>query len=141
VRIYSSGRDLLAQIERVIADSRPTLHRSPLEDVVDLLSRGRHYTWVAIYLTAGNNASQRLLGAGGGPHPAQARPEAKSKVLVSMRIAGRELGVLDVESDRENAFGSEDRVLLEKGADLLARFLAGPAGKYLVLKARSLAAR
>ena len=53
-----------------------------------------------------------------------------------MRIAGRELGVLDVESEHENAFGSEDRVLLEGVADLLASFLA-VAGKYLVLKARN----
>jgi GAF domain-containing protein len=140
LRIYRPARELLHQIERIVADNQPGFHCSPLEEIVDVLSRGRHYTWVAIYLTAGNNASQRLLGASGDPHPAQlARPETKSKILVSMRIAGRELGVLDVESDRENAFGSEDRVLLEGVADLLARFLAGP-GKYLVLKARTAAA-
>jgi hypothetical protein len=52
-----------------------------------------------------------------------------------MKLAGRELGVLDVESDRENAFGSDDRVLLETVATRLARYLAGP-GKYLVRKAR-----
>jgi GAF domain-containing protein len=140
LKIYRSARELLGEIKQIIADNRPGFHCSPLEKVIDVLSRGRRYTWAAIYLTAGNTASQRLLGASGDPHPAQlARPETRSKVLVSIRIAGRELGVLDVESDRDNAFGSADRVLLETVADLLARFLAGP-GKYLVLKARSLAA-
>jgi putative methionine-R-sulfoxide reductase with GAF domain len=55
-----------------------------------------------------------------------------------LKLAGRELGVLDVESDRENAFGSKDRVLLENVAQLLARFLAGP-GKYIARKARTAA--
>jgi hypothetical protein len=57
---------------------------------------------------------------------------------VSMKLAGRELGVLDVESDRENAFGPEDRVLLEDVATTLARFLTG-RGKYVVRKARGAA--
>jgi hypothetical protein len=52
-----------------------------------------------------------------------------------MKLASRELGVLSVESNHENAFGVEDRVLLEGVADALARFLAG-RGKYLARKAR-----
>ena len=68
-------------------------------------------------------------------HPAHvAVPGTRKKVLVAMKIAGREIGFLNVESERENALGPEDRVLLESVADLLARFLTGP-GKYLVLKA------
>jgi hypothetical protein len=51
-----------------------------------------------------------------------------------MKIAGRDLGYLSVESDRESAFGGEERVLLERVAGRLARFLSGP-GKYLVRKA------
>jgi hypothetical protein len=58
----------------------------------------------------------------------------RKKILVEMKIAGREIGFLNVESDRENSFGSEDRVLLERVAGLLGRFLTG-AGKYLVRKA------
>ena len=52
-----------------------------------------------------------------------------------MKLASRELGVLSVESDRENGFGAEDRVLLEAVADVLARFLTG-RGKYLARRAR-----
>ena len=135
MKIYRDTAGLLAEIECVLATSRPSFQHSPLQDVIELLSRGRHATWVGIYLAAGT-ASQQLLGAGGDPHPGQmARLETKSKILVSMRLAGRELGVLDVESDRENAFGPEDRVLLENVANRLARFLAGP-GRYLARRAR-----
>jgi putative methionine-R-sulfoxide reductase with GAF domain len=135
LKIYRDSTELLAEIECVLAASRPSFHRSPLQDVIESLCHGRHATWVGIYLAAGTT-SQQLLGAGGGPHPGQmARPETKSKILVSMKLAGHEFGVLDVESDRENAFGPEDRVLLEKVANLLARFLAGP-GRYLARKAR-----
>ena len=52
----------------------------------------------------------------------------------AMKIAGREIGFLNVESNRENAFGGDERVLLERVAGLLAKFLTGP-GKYLVRKA------
>ena len=62
--------------------------------------------------------------------------ETRSKILISMKLASRELGVLSVESDREGAFGAEDRVLLEGVADSLARFLTG-RGKYLARKART----
>lgn len=135
MKIYRDAAVLFAEIENLLMSSRASFHHSPLQDVIELLCRGRHYTWVGIYLAAGTS-SQQLLGAGGEPHPGQmARPETKSKILVSMKLAGRELGVLDVESDRENAFGSEDRVLLENVANLLARFLAGP-GRYIARKAR-----
>jgi len=137
VKSYRSPRELLAEIERVLAANRPAFHRSPLEDVVELLCRGRHYSWMGIYLAVGEKARQQLLGAGADAHPGQVSlPETRSKILVTMKLAGREVGVLDVESDRENAFGSEDRVLLESVATVLARFLTGP-GKYIVRKART----
>ena len=136
--MYRSPRELLSQVACVLATKRSPFHRFPLEDAIGLLSRGRHYTWIGIYLTLGN-LGQQLLG-GGDPHPGLvARPETRSKVLISMKLAGREFGVLDVESDQENAFGVEDRVLLENAANLVARFLAGP-GRFIVRKARSQAA-
>jgi putative methionine-R-sulfoxide reductase with GAF domain len=133
LKVYRSSRQILADIEQVL-DSKPS-HRSPLEKVVELLSRGRHYSWVGIYLILSANFTQQLAG-GGDPHPAQlARPETRSKVLVSIRLAGHDVGILDAESDRENAFGADDRVLLENVTGMLARFLTGP-GKYLARRAR-----
>jgi hypothetical protein len=135
LKTYLPTRQLLAEVGRVLA-VKPFLQRSPLEDVIELLCRGRHYSWMGIYLAVGISASQQLLGEGSDPHPGQmTRSETRSKILVTMKLAGREWGVVDVESDQENAFGAEDRVLLENVATALARFLAGP-GKYVARKAR-----
>lgn len=144
MKVYRPTFRLLADVERVLVSARPCFGNSPLEEVVDLLCRGRHYAWVGIFLASGEDAPQHLLcgGADGPVHrsaqsePAQVvLPETRSKILISLKLASRELGVLSVESDRENAFGSEDRVLLEGVADAVARFLAG-RGKYLARRAR-----
>ena len=139
MKTYRSARELLAEVKRLLAANKPSAHRSPLVDIIELLCEGRHYSWIGIYLLVGPNTPQQLLEAGRHPNPGQmALPETRSKILVSMKLAGRELGVLDVESDRENAFGAEDRVLLEDVATVLARFLTG-RGKYVVRKARGAA--
>ena len=65
-------------------------------------------------------------------------PETRSKVLISIKLASRERGVLSVESDRESAFGAEDRVLLEAVADYAGPLPYRP-GKYLARKARTAA--
>lgn len=130
---FRSTRDLLANVEQALADNRPSFHDSPLEKVAGLLAEGRHYGWVGIYLTLEEQPAMPLL-----PNAAPAaRFEAlgtRKKVIVAMKIAGREIGFLNVESNRENAFGADERVLLERVAGLLAKFLTGP-GKYLVRKA------
>lgn len=133
VKPFRSTRDLLADVEQALAESRPSFHDSPLEKVADLLAEGRHYGWVGIYLTLEKQPAMSLLPDAA--HPA--RFEAfgtRKKVIVAMKIAGREIGFLNVESNRENAFGADERILLERVAGLLAKFLTGP-GKYLVRKA------
>lgn len=135
MRPYRSTSDLLANVKKVLADNRPSFHHSPLEEIAGLLCEGRHYSWVGIYLTLDEKSSSALL------EEALIKPNqvavhgTRKKIVVAMRVGGRELGFLNVESDRENAFGSEDRVLLDRVAGMLARFLAGPRGKYLVLRA------
>ena len=134
MRPYRPTNAILADIQRTLA-SKPSFHRSPLELVAGLLCEGRHYSWVGIYLALDPKAAPALLQDASDLHPAQvAAPGTRKKILVAMKVAGREVGFLNVESDRENSFGSEDRVLLERVAGLLARFLTGP-GKYLVRKA------
>jgi len=133
VKSFLSSRDLLAQIERALAEHRPSYRHSPLEKVAELLADGRHYGWVGIYLKLDEKSAPALLE--NLVHPDQfAVAGTRKKVIVTMKIAGREVGFLNVESDRESAFGSEERVLLERVAGLLAKFLVGP-GKYLVRKA------
>ncbi len=140
MKVYRPTRQLLADVECLLAASQASAHHSPLNDVIDLLCRGRHYTWAGIFLAVGEHAPQQSLGAGDDAPDEVALPETRSKILISMKLASRELGVLSVESDRENGFGAEDRVLLEGVADVLARFLTGP-GKYLARRARMDASR
>ena len=133
MKSYLSPQKSLAAIQRIVDNNQPSFHHSPLEDIASILCEGRHYSWVGIYLTLDKHTSSPLLETA--VHPAHvAVPGTRKKVLVAIKIAGRELGFLNVESESEHALGPEDRVLLESVADLLARFLAGP-GKYLVLKA------
>ena len=133
MKSYRLTRDLLADIEQALAENRPSFHESPLEKVAGLLAEGRHYGWVGIYLTLEKQQATPLLQ--NTVHPAEfAASGTRKKVIVTMKIAGREIGFLNVESNRENAFGSDERVLLERVAGLLAKFLTGP-GKYLVRKA------
>jgi putative methionine-R-sulfoxide reductase with GAF domain len=130
---YRSTRDLLVDIEQALAANRPSFHDSPLEKVAGLLAEGRHYSWVGIYLTLEKDSATPLLQ--NAVHPAEfAAAGTRKKVIVSMKIAGREIGFLNIESNRENAFGSDEKVLLERVAAMLAKFLTGP-GKYLVRRA------
>jgi putative methionine-R-sulfoxide reductase with GAF domain len=131
LKSYRPTREILADMDAILA-AKSTIRTSPLEHVANILSSGRHYCWVAIYLSVEVESSRQLLGAGRDPHPGQmSSPSTRSKVLVSIKLAGREIGILDVESEHDHAFGREDQVLLENVAHRLARFLTGP-GKYLV---------
>ena len=124
---------VLAEVEKILESNRPAFHRSPLEAIAEALSSGRGYSWVGIYLTISKNSAAALIEDS--EHLGKlAGANTQRKILVAIKIAGRELGFLSVESDRANAFGSEDRVLLERVAGLLARFLSGK-GKYLVRRA------
>jgi GAF domain-containing protein len=134
LKVYRPTGQLLADVECLLAANRPDAHHSPLEDVIDLLCRGRHYAWAGVFLAVADGATQPAMAAGSLGE--LTLPETRSKLLVTMTSASRELGVLSVESDRENAFGTQDRVLLEAVADTLARFLAGN-GKYLVRRAKT----
>jgi putative methionine-R-sulfoxide reductase with GAF domain len=135
LKVYRSTRRVLAEVERVLVANRPSVGHSPLQEVIDLLCSGRHYTWAGIFLAAGENSPQLPLGAGGDTPGQMEHPETRSKIVVSIKSPSRELGLLAVESDREDAFGVEDRVLFDAVADALARFLAG-RGKYLARRAR-----
>lgn len=133
MKSFRSTRDLLADVEQALADNRPSFRDSPLEKVAGLLAEGRHYGWVGIYLTLEKQPAMPLLP--NAAHPARFEASGtRKKVIVTMKIAGREIGFLNVESNRENAFGADERVLLERVAGLLAKFLTG-RGKYLVRKA------
>jgi hypothetical protein len=134
VKTYRPARVLLTQIEELLAKNKPTFGCSPLDGVLELLSEGRHYSWVGIYLALAEN--RQLLGSHGeSGMQSTSAPHTRSKMLVSMKVGSREVAVLGAENERQFPFAAEDRVLLEKAAELLGRFLTG-RGKYLVRQAR-----
>ena len=134
MKMYRPAKSILADIQLTLA-AKPSIHHSPLETVAGLLCEGRHYSWAGIYLTLDPKSAPALLQDASELHPGQfAHPATRKKIIIAMKIAGREVGTLNVESSHEDSFGSEDRVLLDRVAGLLARFLTG-AGKYLVRKA------
>src|SRR5438105_6172057 len=61
--------------------------------------------------------------------------EVKSEIIVPIKRAGRVVGVIDVESDRPNAFAYADQVLLRRVAMQLARFFTAD-GRLLLRKLR-----
>ena len=54
-----------------------------------------------------------------------ALPETRSEVVIPLKIEGRVLGVLDVQSDQLNAFHPNDLLVLEALADTIARAVEG----------------
>jgi len=54
-----------------------------------------------------------------------ALPETRSEAVIPLKIEGRVLGVLDVQSDRVNAFHPNDLLILEALADTIARAVEG----------------
>ena len=134
-----------------------------------MLFRSRRYFWVGIYLVAGERVERQAfrgpappchsfafgkgnVGTAGQNGLVKVIPdvsqdptysmcflETKSEIVVPIKIVGRVLGVIDVESDRADAFGPLDRILLKNVAARLARFLTS-TGKRYVRKAREAAA-
>lgn len=54
-----------------------------------------------------------------------ALPETRSEAVIPLKIEGRVLGVLDVQSDQVNAFHPNDLLVLEALADTIARAVEG----------------
>ncbi len=161
---YYSARESLQACEELLATFSPT-HVSPLDELLKLLYDHRRYFWIGIYFVLGDKVVRQAMqgpvppchvfefGKGNVGTTGQSGLakviadvtadatysrcflEVKSEIVVPIRIGGRTLGVIDVESDRANNFGSADRVLLEDIAAMLARFLTS-RGKVLVRHAR-----
>lgn len=165
MKVYRAPRQVLAEVEHVLASSRPSFSKkTPLDEVVNVLYRDRHYFWIGIYLVAGNKVVRQAfrgpvppchtfefgkgnVGTTGQTGVSKVIPdvtadptysmcfvETKSEIVVPIKISTRILGVIDVESDKPNAFGAKDRILLKEVAKRLARFLS-VRGRYLVRRA------
>ena len=165
-RHYRSAHDLISSCKELLAPNPRANAEDVLEEVVEQLYQGRGYFWIGIYLAAGDKVIRQCfrgpappchsfaLGVGNvgtagqtgitkvirdvsaDPTYSMCFLETKSELVQPIKIGARVLGVIDVESDRLDAFRSQERALLEQVAELLARFLTTDQGKLLLRKAR-----
>jgi putative methionine-R-sulfoxide reductase with GAF domain len=130
---YRSPREVLAEVEKVLAGRASVAAPvSLLDQTLDILYHARHYSWIGIYLHAGEQAIRQAFR---GEEADPGSPQSRSKFATPIRIGWRVLGVMEVESDREHAFGRHDRVLLERVASRLALYLA-TRGKHILRRLR-----
>ena len=136
---------LLAAIERA-SDAHGAMQAA----VERLKAELPHYTWVGIYLLEGQELvlgpflgkpsphtriplNRGICGAAASqqqtiivddvnsdPRYLACSLETKSEIVVPIMRDGQVLGEIDIDSDRPAAFGTHDRVLLEKVAQALA---------------------
>jgi L-methionine (R)-S-oxide reductase len=163
---YRSAHDLISSLTKLLVSNPRANADDVLEEVVEQLYEGRGYFWIGIYLAAGDKVIRQCfrgpvppchsfaLGVGNvgtagqtgvtkiipdvstDPTYSMCFMETKSELVQPVKIATRILGVIDVESDRVDAFSSQERALLEQVAELLARYLTTEQGKLLLRKAR-----
>jgi L-methionine (R)-S-oxide reductase len=165
-RHYHSAHDLLSSLKELLVPQPGARADDVLEEVVEQLYHGRGYFWIGIYLAAGDKVIRQCfrgplppchsfaLGVGNvgttgqtgitkvipdvsaDPTYSMCFLETKSELVQAIKIGSRILGVIDLESDKLDAFSIQEQVLLEQVAELLARFLTTDQGKLLMRKAR-----
>ncbi len=82
MKSYRSARDVLASVERAIADDQPGSHTDTLHEITRILHDDRHYFWVAIYLVHGNQVV-RIAFSG---------PEAEEEPCASIALGRGNVG-------------------------------------------------
>jgi L-methionine (R)-S-oxide reductase len=146
-----SHNDVLNEITRQI-QSEADQDRAMAAAVATLKRRMPDYSWVGIYLLDGNELALGPFEGKPSPHAriplgrgicgaaasekatiivddVNADPrylacsiETRSEIVVPIMAAGEVLGEIDIDSDRQAAFGAADRTLLEAvAAELAAR--------------------
>src|SRR5919106_2486028 len=146
----STYEDVLRDVGAAI-DKAPDHHQAMLEAVNILKERLPDYTWVGIYLLAGDHLELGPFLGKPSPHTriplnagicgaaathketivvddVDADPrylacslETRSEIVVPIMKGARVLGEIDIDSDKKAAFGSGDREMLEAVAALLAQ--------------------
>jgi len=163
---YRSAHDLIVALKGLLVSRSSANAGDVLEEVVEQLYEGRGYFWIGIYLAAGDKVIRQSfrgpmppchsfalgvgnVGTAGQTGVSKVTPdvsadptysmcflETKSEIVLPIKVGSRVLGVIDVESDRLDAFGSQEHALLEQVAEMLARYLTTDQGKLLLRKAR-----
>ena len=130
MKTYRSPRNIVAQVQNLVAPLRPSPHPpSVLARIVKLLCDGRHYERAGIYLTINNREVPRAIS---GP---QAASQPGTDLSVPIKIASHTLGSLRVQLAPGHTSNFEERVLFHEVAEIIALYLSGN-GKYLIRRAR-----
>jgi len=133
VKTYRTARDLQASIEKALA--RPaSFQNTPLDEVATILSEGRHYSWVGIYLVAGERPK-----SGSAPAKTASRTAPQTQAVIPVGLGQHVYGAIEVQSEKRKSLTGADRILLKQVARRLAMYLH-VRGAYLVRKAREAAA-
>ena len=134
MKTYRTPRDLQARIESVLQRRAISPTAAPLDEVAAILCEGRRYSWVGIYLVAGQNPAPAS-----GARKTAAQTAAESEAVMPIGLGQHTLGAIEVRSESGKALTGQERILLKGVAARLAKYLHGP-GAYLVRKAREAAA-
>jgi putative methionine-R-sulfoxide reductase with GAF domain len=143
IQRYQPPRTVLASVKEKLAPGGASKNaaapnHSVLDQVVEVLVRGRGYSWVGIYLAAGDAemppGSKVTTEAESGSHPAS---QSSAELSVPIKIASRILGVIEVEASPAKNFSRQEQALLSQVAEALARYLTTNRGKLVSRKARA----
>jgi putative methionine-R-sulfoxide reductase with GAF domain len=132
VKTYRTPQELEARIETALA-RKAGPHNTPLDEVAEILGDGRHYSWIGIYLVAGEVSK---------PGPSRAKTASRptqTHAVIPVALGQHVYGAVEVQSEKAKVLSAQYRILLKRVAERLAKYLHGP-GAWLVRKAREAAA-
>ena len=130
MKTYRSPRNVVAEIERLVAADKPSPHPpSALARIAKLLCDSRNYQRAGIYLLIDGREVPRAFSG------SQTASQPGTDLSLPVKIASETLGSLRVQLAPGHTSSFEERVLLHEVAEILALYLSGK-GRYLVRKAR-----
>lgn len=132
MKTYRTPQELEARIETALA-RKAGPKNTPLDEVAEILGDGRHYSWIGIYLVAGEIQKP---GASAGKTSVRA---VQRHAVIPVALGQHVYGAIEVQSEKGKALTGQDRILLKRVAERVAKYLHGP-GAWLVRKAREAAA-
>lgn len=129
---HQSANAVLLCVKEKLARANEAKPAELLNEVVTVLSDGRGYHWIGIYLAVEHLSVRQ---AASGPAPASiAVGDVRAEIVAPIRLGARTLGVIVAETGR--AAASQERVLLQQVARLVARYLTLNRSKQLLRKTR-----
>jgi len=137
IQRYQPPRTVLACVKEKLAPGGASKNatapnHSVLDQVVEVLVRGRGYSWVGIYLAAGEALASGSMAA----TEAKSGAHSNTKLAIPIKIASRTMGAIEVEAPSARSFSGREQALLGQVAEEIGRYLTTNQGKLLSRRAR-----